>query len=417
MIGRLLVSVMLAIALAGCASSQRELSNVARDWCRTIRASQVQPVYPLSEDVQPGDVFLVSARMEDEVRRYEEEGFLPLDNLVVRLHGLDYAGFYESDFASREQGGPPHQWRGIASSDTGGWSRAPIAAFPAYRFTVRNGAGLDLGVPVQGLAVGLNVLKSRNAEGTLAITDARTYGYEMVALDQLIQDWAAQHRRFLALYAAESDSLCLSGRAGRGGCRYLRVVNRVYLARQINVTLVNATESGGVVAAKPGSAGARVSETTGTPTLSVDSLNAVLRRAAPAPGEGSLKFLTASQRTISLAERFPRPVVVGYIGFDRTILSGGELGPPIPIQARLNRDIGPLGRETTFESDEDSRRLASWLSLPGRRDSLKRVLEREGFPGLAPTVVQYTKEYRALRRYVVCLLGLKQSVPPKGPTE
>jgi len=44
-----------------CASWERQhqLERVAKDWCLTIRASQVIPVYPLTEDLQPGDVFLV----------------------------------------------------------------------------------------------------------------------------------------------------------------------------------------------------------------------------------------------------------------------------------------------------------------------------------------------------------------------
>lgn len=50
----------IAVFSTGCTSREQELENVAKDWCLTIRASQVMPVYPLREDVQPGDCFLVS---------------------------------------------------------------------------------------------------------------------------------------------------------------------------------------------------------------------------------------------------------------------------------------------------------------------------------------------------------------------
>ena len=39
-------------------NKQRALERVARDWCLTIRASQIIPVYPLDEDIQVGDVFV-----------------------------------------------------------------------------------------------------------------------------------------------------------------------------------------------------------------------------------------------------------------------------------------------------------------------------------------------------------------------
>jgi hypothetical protein len=65
---------------------------VAKDWCLNIRASQVIPVYPLSEDVEVGDVYLVRTRLEEQVKVYEDEGFLPLENLVTRLPGLGIRG-------------------------------------------------------------------------------------------------------------------------------------------------------------------------------------------------------------------------------------------------------------------------------------------------------------------------------------
>jgi hypothetical protein len=35
-------------------------------------------VYPLTEDVLPGDVFLASRQIQQEQLEYEEKGFLPL---------------------------------------------------------------------------------------------------------------------------------------------------------------------------------------------------------------------------------------------------------------------------------------------------------------------------------------------------
>ena len=53
------------VTLATCGSPpERELEDVAKEWCLTIRASQVLPVYPLTEDLQPGDVFVVPSGIE-----------------------------------------------------------------------------------------------------------------------------------------------------------------------------------------------------------------------------------------------------------------------------------------------------------------------------------------------------------------
>jgi len=49
------------LAAAGCAThdARKHLEGVAKGWCETIRASQIIPVYPLTQDLTVGDVFLV----------------------------------------------------------------------------------------------------------------------------------------------------------------------------------------------------------------------------------------------------------------------------------------------------------------------------------------------------------------------
>ena len=76
----------LACLSLSCTSWERQhqLERVAKDWCLTIRASQVIPVYPLTEDLQPGDVFLVQTPVKKQVEVYEKRGFLPLEQMLVR---------------------------------------------------------------------------------------------------------------------------------------------------------------------------------------------------------------------------------------------------------------------------------------------------------------------------------------------
>lgn len=84
---------MLGLALlAACSgiSKREQLEQVAKDWSMTIRASQVIPVYPLTEDLHPGDIFLVQVPIDRQQEIYERQGFLPLDNHLHRLQPETY---------------------------------------------------------------------------------------------------------------------------------------------------------------------------------------------------------------------------------------------------------------------------------------------------------------------------------------
>jgi hypothetical protein len=126
-----------ALMLAGCSSIQKseQLARIAKDWSLVVRASQVIPVYPLTEDVQPGDLFLVRTPIEKQVEVYESKGFLPLDQLLVRLQPSTYGTFYNKAYEVGLRTDTPHHWQ-FPPEGASGWSNAPRAAFPSYNFTV-----------------------------------------------------------------------------------------------------------------------------------------------------------------------------------------------------------------------------------------------------------------------------------------
>lgn len=129
---------------AGCTTGLRnkQLERVAKDWALVIRASQVIPVYPLSEDLQPGDVLLVSTPIEEQVKIYKDKGFLPLDQLLVRLYAKDlldsfnekyefskdYADFYNSRYGITDEMIPPANWQNSNDDAKHNWDIAPISA-------------------------------------------------------------------------------------------------------------------------------------------------------------------------------------------------------------------------------------------------------------------------------------------------
>lgn len=343
-----LVATLLALQLcSGCASELRniELQRVAKDWSLVIRASQIIPVYPLTEDLQPGDIFLVQRPIDKQHELYDERGFLPLENLIHRVNPRGYQAFYENSLGLGGDTQPiPKRWL----TNQQPWAQAPIASFPTYSFSVRSGSGFSLALPVQGVPIGLSLLGSDAAQGTITIADARTYGVDTVSLASDVEDWAAQQRGFLRNYASSGTNR-----------NYLRVVSRVYLAGRLNVSL-QASESSGAT----GSGGApkpvelmTTAGGTGPQEASLEAyksnlakLNELieksLEKAPTAPGQallpgGTVKVVAASARAISLAETFSRPLVVGYLGFDMAIGPGGILGPPIPTYAVLTAQLEP----------------------------------------------------------------------------
>jgi hypothetical protein len=123
------MSIVMAVMLAGCATQKMsgdQLARVAKDWSLSIRASQVIPVSPLTEDLEPGDVFLVQIPIEEQIKVYLAKGFLPMENLVTRLPLSGYGSFYRGWPDYGRPRGSGRRWRSRWnhwSSDWNGHSR------------------------------------------------------------------------------------------------------------------------------------------------------------------------------------------------------------------------------------------------------------------------------------------------------
>src|SRR5262245_4689962 len=374
-----------ATSTVGCATKLRnkELEAVAKDWSMVIRASQVIPVYPLTEDLQVGDVFLVQVPIDRQQDVYRQRGFLPLDNLVLRVNPAGYLSFYRRSFGVGDEQTPlPKHW--LKPGAENAWGTAPKATFPSYSFSVRSGGGFNVAVPVQGVPVGLSLLGGGAAAGTITIADARTYGVDTVSLHEDVVRWARDSRSFLQNFASDADRR-----------NYLRVVSRVYLAGTLNVSLqstrnVGATASGGAPKPVPldnvvPTPGADVSAVTlDSYKKNVATLNGMIEEALKVasganqilPG-GTVKIVSASAGSISLNETFARPLVIGYLGFDIPILAGGKLGSPIPTHAVLEGRVG-AGGSTVFEPDTQLRSgsllIAVYQVLGRRNDAEAKAL-------------------------------------------
>ena len=378
----------IAVFITGCTSREQELESVAKDWCLTIRASQVMPVYPLREDVLPGDCFLVSLPVDEQQKQWQAKGFLPLDQQFLRVQPSGYAKFYEQSFPlANEQ--VPLRWLTATPVDKQPaqsihqWHLAPGAAFPTYSFQVKKGGGFNLALPIQGVPVGLSLLGASEATGAVVISDARTYGVDMgtllgdveVALDRPAGG-GLTYRQHLARFhdPGEPANGVAKGRAAKPV--YLRIVSRVFLAGSMNVSVQNAESmaagaSAGafkpvdLLDAKAGDA-KDLEERRKAYELGRELIGKKLAEAAigAAPG-ASLQFQSASARSVSLKETFPRPLVIGYLALDCRIEAGGRLSPAIPTLQVLAGQLPPGSVTFTVLQDDANRcikQLDAWVA-------------------------------------------------------
>lgn len=314
------VLVLAGLAATGCAEAMRnaQLEKVARDWALTIRASQVIPVYPLTEDLVPGDVFLVTVPISDQAAQYKERGFLPLDQHLVRLEQIEYATFYGGSYGIGKNRDTPSHWRFPGSGkEEDGWPMAPRVAFPTYSFEVSSGVGLNLAIPIEGVPIALSLMHTDSAAGTVAISEAHAFGVSLHEIKPSLDRWAA---------LPENRAMLRAVKEANPHAVYVRVVSRVYVAKHVSVGLVNKRGFSSEI-----KAGAAVEDA----QAGIDAANVLNKAATPLPIRGALKFGFATERSVIMEETFPRPLVIGYLGFDFEILKGGDLGSPVVTQQSL----------------------------------------------------------------------------------
>jgi hypothetical protein len=333
-IGRRVTFIILTILFfsSGCTTALRnkQLEKVAKDWALVIRASQVIPVYPLTEDLQPGDVLLVRTPINEQVKLYKKSGFLPLDQHLIRLYPEGYYAFYKARYGITDENIiPPAHWQKV-DGNKHNWNIAPHAAFPTYQFEVRTGAGLNLAIPIEGVPFALGLMNSGRASGTVTIADAYTFGLDNFHIENLVRGWGLQNRDLLRKYEPKDEK-------GNERYHFLRVISRVYVTGRVVATLSNDQATGAEVAAgadRPVNLmGIKENATLENYNAAIGAINNLLKEQLPG---GKVKIATASRRSVTLDQSFDRPLIIGYVGFDMPILKGGRLGIAISTLSQLS---------------------------------------------------------------------------------
>lgn len=345
---------------------EEQLAKVAKDWSLVIRASQVIPLYPLHQDIRPGDIFLVETTVDEQHREYTRRGFLSMDHHIARITPSGYTSFYGlKDTANKK-----------CKSDCAlpGLEPIPIAAFPSYSFEVGQSAGFDIALPIQSVSLGVGLLGSNSAAGSVSIKSAYTYGVDINSLTKDVMSWKASDGALLNFYGPQPRKFTRKEKYN-----YIRVINRVFLAQGLEVFVlsksdINADAQASLLPlsglAKLSSSGLGVTEGVSRYSSIVKELNCTIagkvpvvrgnrdvvcevdkltdelpRATIPAlpllvnlsqPTAG-LRITSLSARSVGMQEYFPTPVVIGYHAFDMAILVNGDLGPPVPTLAVLDK--------------------------------------------------------------------------------
>jgi hypothetical protein len=204
-----------------------------------------------------------------------------------------------------------------------------------------------------------------------------------------VKAWARDNREFLRKFEPHDHKK-----------NYLRVISRVYLTGRLNISLqssrsVAATAAAGapkpvdLVVPRPGTDPQKV--TLDSYKENIKALNDMLEEALKKikvngvdrflPG-GTVKVVSASANSISLSETFNRPVVIGYLGFDMEIGLDGDLGPPIPTHAVLEKKIFLLTEVRTAEyvKKERQERVRKILDLIDTLSPVKAFELNEHLP-------------------------------------
>lgn len=272
------VTVML---LQGCHGNlkERQLQRVAKDWSQVIRASQIIPVYPLHEDLLPGDAFLVQTTVDNQQSLYRKKGFLPLDPPMARIRPSGYQAFY-SDFKLLPGCVAPAAGEvsneidvRVLLNNPACLARLPNVAFPSYSFEVGGENSFNAALPLQALSLGLNLTNSRRARGSVAMREAYTFGVDVQSLLGDVRAWQAADPKLFKPYRATQK------RDGRYVPRaYLRVVNRVFLVQVMDVRFESLDKSGAEARAQPAAPGLGAGGITSTAVGSVDQALAAAQK-------------------------------------------------------------------------------------------------------------------------------------------
>jgi hypothetical protein len=136
------------------------------------------------------------------------------------------------------------------------WAAAPAVGFPSYSFSVSRTGGMNVGVPLSGIPVGMSLLDASQATGSVSIQKANTVGADVVPLSDDLEQWAERNAAYLLPYARDLDATTTRA-MGRGRRKvphraYLRMVSRIFVTGAVDIAVADARSgAAGIDAGRP----------------------------------------------------------------------------------------------------------------------------------------------------------------------
>jgi hypothetical protein len=340
-----------------------DAEDVASAWNQSIARLGILPLYPPGEDFYVGDVWAVIADEQNAKSENSIDPTIPQKSTLigksVRISNIDLRSEIQTarnnqplfgDTSERKPGVGFRKQEYLETKDQSSEGRIALtlAAFPGITISHRTKAVGSLGWSFGGL--GLSREDQHIEE--IRIPVAETYGAPSGAAFLRLDQWCADRKtrifcsdeyvRRIIAYSV-SDGV-LSTKDGNYTTRIqLRLINRVYLTREIEHRWLLSTGSGAAAQlaldkARPTALGQSTTDTnSGTPDnlerRTGAAANAVAQSSDPAniagTPTGKSSLVVADGRQITLQEVFQRPVVFGFraITVDLTPSKPGKVSP------------------------------------------------------------------------------------------
>ena len=263
--------VTVVVLLTSCSSirsSQHEqYHNIARQWMLTLRSHQMIPAYPMTSQLQPGDILIHNSFLGSQEFMFGASGFLP----------------FEEKFASLTTELPQD-----SQSE---------CAFPSFNFALNRDREFQTSFPFGIIDTGMALIDSDNVNVSVEIREADTIVSEYPKLMEQFNNWQDKDNVRWSLQN-------ISKFIGPVDYLVLRVITRVYRAKTISVTLT---------------------------ARSNDSVTSNIQGNVKLPAMSSIDNILVFSNSITLEQSFDPPIVLGYRAIEYVINEHGEIdGPRIP---------------------------------------------------------------------------------------
>lgn len=376
-LGRLGMAGMAVSVLSVAAGCSVERGFAAREWAQTVREYNITPVFPLREDVQIGDIFLLPDSPDELDRKVAAgDGFLAITTLHdsvdlsawIKAH-QDRRFSFPRIGGSRDFGSTTDsslvKVPACSGADCNAFavrdaSRLRQVAFPDLELATFTGVEAQAIVPTAAFAGAAGFAYEAVDRVTLKVPAAESYGVPAAVVVNRLFQRIPDTTHVVACFDVTGAAQMARALRPEATAAFLRIPTEIYLARAIDMEIKLSRSTGvGLNVAMPMPDGrerqaldALLAELTAgekpdeppEPALNLLSqpadpskeeavprsdvpadivakaaeLKGMLKIQGSGPGAG-LRVLNVSQGSVTLRRTFERPLVIGFRGVDAAI--------------------------------------------------------------------------------------------------